>query len=103
MLLSALELDTMNIPVDIRQLILQFEDVFPTELPSDLPPMRDIQHCIDLVPCESLPNRPAYIITPLEKEEIQKQVGELLAKRYPLFCPNPSYSQKGWLLENVCK
>lgn len=42
MLLSALELDAMNIPTKIRQLILQFEDVFPIELPSDLPPMRDI-------------------------------------------------------------
>lgn len=82
MLLSALELDDRNILVEIRQLILQFEDVFPTELPSDFPPIRDIQHCIDLVPSASIPNRPAYRMTPLEKEEIQKQVGESLAKGY---------------------
>ena len=82
MLLSTLELDAMNIPLEIRQLILQFEDVFPTKLPSDLPPMRDTQHFIDLVLGASLPNRPAYRMTPLKKEEIQKQVGELLAKGY---------------------
>ena len=82
MLLSALELDSMNIPVEIRQLIMEFEDVFPIELPNDLPPMRDIQHCIDLVPGSSLPNKPAYRMKPSEKEEIQKQVGELLTRGY---------------------
>ena len=30
-MLFALELDVMNIPVEIRQLILQFEDVFATD------------------------------------------------------------------------
>ena len=82
MLLSALELDSMNIPVEIRQLIMEFEDVFLIELPNDLPPMRDIQHCIDLVPGSSLPNKPAYRMKPSEKEEIQKQVGELLTRGY---------------------
>ena len=80
MLLSTLELESMNIPVKIRQLILGFEDVFPTELPSDLPPMRDILHCIDLDPSASLPNRPTYRMTPLEKPKIQKQVGSCWLK-----------------------
>lgn len=35
-----------------------------------------------MVPGASLPNRRAYKITPLKKEEIEKQVGELLAKGY---------------------
>lgn len=78
MLLSALELDSMNIPVEIRQLIMEFEDV----LPNDLSLMGDIQHCIDLVPGSSLPNKPAYRMNPSEKEEIQKQVGELLTRGY---------------------
>lgn len=82
MLLSTLELESMNIPVEIRQIILGFEDMLPTELPSDLPPMRDILHCIDMDPSASLPNRPTYRMTPLEKAKIQKQVGELLAKGY---------------------
>nr|XP_023923794.1 uncharacterized protein LOC112035195 [Quercus suber] len=91
-LLSTLEFESMNIPVEIRQLILGFEDVFPTKLPSDLPPMRDILHCIDLDGA-SLPNRSTYRMTPLEKAKIQKQVGELLGKGYlrpntsPCFVP----------------
>lgn len=56
--------------------------MFPTKLPSDLPPKRDILHCNDLDPSASLLNRPTYRMTPLEKAKIQKQVGELLAKGY---------------------
>ena len=44
--------------------------------------MKEFQHCIDLVPSASLPNRPAYRMKRLEMEEIQKQVKELLAKGY---------------------
>ena len=57
-----------------------FDDVFPTDLPSDLPPMRDIQHCIDLIPRSSLPDRLAYRMTALERKELQKQVTELMQK-----------------------
>ncbi len=82
MLLSAMEVDSMPIPTEIKHLMTQFGDVFPNELPNDLPPMRDIQHCIDLVTGSSLPNKPAYRKTPLERDELQKQVNELLQKGY---------------------
>ena len=42
MLLTALELDAMIVPQSIKELIKSFEDVFPNELPTKLPPMRDI-------------------------------------------------------------
>ena len=69
----------------------QFDDVFPKELPNDLPPMRDIQHGVDLVPESSLPNRPNQIMTPLEKEELQKQVNELLQKGYTRLLISPCF------------
>ncbi len=42
MLFSTLELNSMPIPTKIKHLMTQFDDVFPKELPNDLPPMRDI-------------------------------------------------------------
>ena len=77
-LLSALELESMHVLEPIQQLMNAFDDVFPTDLPSDLPPMRDIQHCINLIPRSSLPNRLAYRMTPLERKELQEQVTELI-------------------------
>jgi hypothetical protein len=75
-LFSALELESMHVPTTIQQLMNAFDDVFP----SDFPSMRDIQHYIDLIPGSSLPNRPAYRMTPLEREKLQKQVIELIQK-----------------------
>ncbi|XP_027348787.1 uncharacterized protein LOC113860563, partial [Abrus precatorius] len=58
----------------------EFGDVFPTSVPSGLPPLRGIEHQIDLIPGASLPNRPAYRSNPQETKEIQRQVDELIGK-----------------------
>ncbi|PKI44702.1 hypothetical protein CRG98_034879 [Punica granatum] len=47
-----------------------------------LPPIRGIEHQIDLVPGSALPNRPAYRCNPNEAKELQRQVNELLEKGY---------------------
>ncbi|KAK1649082.1 hypothetical protein QYE76_066887 [Lolium multiflorum] len=60
--------------------MMEFGDVFPEEVPAGLPPLRGIEHQIDLIPGASLPNRAPYRTNPEETKEIQKQVQALLDK-----------------------
>ncbi|GAA0167707.1 hypothetical protein LIER_22579 [Lithospermum erythrorhizon] len=71
-----------GIPERVRPLLEEYLDVFPKELLEELPPMRNIQHQIDLIPGPSLPNWPHYHMSPQEHEDLRRQVEELLAKRH---------------------
>ena len=72
--------ENFELPSSVKSLLQDFQDVFPASVPSGLPPLRGIEHQIDLIPGASLPNRPAYRSNPQETTEIQKQVEELLNK-----------------------
>ena len=61
-------------------LLEEFKDVVPDEIPIGLPPMRNIQHHIDLVPGSALPNKAAYRMNPMQQAELQRQVEELIAQ-----------------------
>ena len=69
------------IPPEVTSVIAEFADVFPEDLPDKLPPMRDIQHAIDLVPGASLPSLPHYM-NPTEHVELKRQVDELMRKGF---------------------
>nr|GEW93036.1 hypothetical protein [Tanacetum cinerariifolium] len=64
----------------VKSFLEKYADVMPTELPLGLPPMRDIQHQIDLIPGSSLTNKPAYRMSPKEHEELQRQVEKAIEK-----------------------
>ena len=55
----------------------QYADVFPDELPPGLPPSRDIDHRIELVPGSTPPNRPTFRLSATELVELKKQLEEL--------------------------
>ncbi|XP_074298990.1 uncharacterized protein LOC141629986 [Silene latifolia] len=66
----------------VQGLLDEFMDVFPEELPYGLPPLRGIEHRIDLIPRAALPNKPAYRCNPEEAKELQRQVQELIDRGY---------------------
>jgi hypothetical protein len=80
--LFSLEDITTPLPRAITNLLHEFKDVFPAEIPPGLPPLRGIEHQIDLIPGASLPNRAVYRTNPEEMKEIQRQVQELLDNGY---------------------
>lgn len=71
-----------DIPEDVKPILSEFEDLIQDELPDTLPPLRDIQHAIDLVPGSSLPNLPHYRMNPTEHVELKRQVDDLLRKGF---------------------
>ena len=69
-------------PPAVTNILQEFTDVFPQDVPPGLPPIRGIEHQIDLIPGASLPNRAPYRTNPEETKEIMRQVQELLDKGY---------------------
>ena len=78
LLLSSMEIkeevDLKNIPV-----VQNFPEVFPNDIPS-LPPNKEIEFSIDLMPGVGPISIAPYRISPSKLEELQKQLEELLEK-----------------------
>src|SRR3954453_8135824 len=71
-----------NIHLSLMYLLQEFGDAFPNEHPPGLPPLRGIEHRIDLIPGAPLPNRAAYRTNPTDTKEINNQIQDLLIKGY---------------------
>jgi hypothetical protein len=56
-----------------------YADVFPADLPAELPPKRDVDHRIELEPGTTPPSRPTYRLSPTELDELRKQLADLTA------------------------
>jgi hypothetical protein len=67
---------------DAAAIISEYKDVFPDELPSHLPPVREIDHRIELEPGQNPPSKPTYRMSQPEMDELKKQLVELLDKGY---------------------
>ena len=62
--------------VIVHNILNDFSNLWPRELPNQLPSLLDVQHVIDLIPSASLPNLPAYRMNPREHAELKRQVDE---------------------------
>ena len=67
-----------ELPLVFQSLLQEFQVVFPDELPPGLPPLRGIEHRIDLIPGAPLPNKAPYRVNLEETKEIQRQVQQLI-------------------------
>jgi hypothetical protein len=63
---------SIALPPTVANLLQEYMDVFPSQIPPGLPPVRCNEHQIDLIPGVSLPNRAAYRTNPEETKEIQR-------------------------------
>jgi hypothetical protein len=87
--LFSLNNSASSIPPVATNLLQEYEDIFPSEIPPGLPPMRGIEHQNYLIPGATLPNRIAYRTNPEETKEIQRQVQDLLDRGYVRESPSP--------------
>ncbi|WVZ97363.1 hypothetical protein U9M48_042909 [Paspalum notatum var. saurae] len=68
-------------PTDGIRIVCDYPDVFPNELPG-MPPNRDIEFLIELLPGTAPIAMRQYRMAPIEHEEVKKYIDELLAKGY---------------------
>jgi len=69
---------SQEVPKIMQSMLEEFQDIMPKEMLEGLPPMRDIQHYIDLVLGASLPNLSHYRMSPKKNAILQEDVEGLI-------------------------
>ena len=69
-----------GIQKELNQLLEEFRDLFPEQLPKGRPPKREVEFEIKTEEGAVPPNKPPYRLSPKEHEELQAQIDDLLAQ-----------------------
>jgi hypothetical protein len=68
------------LPPVVANILLEYAYVFPSEVPVGLPPLRGIEHQIDLIPGASLPNLAPYRTNPEETKKFNAKYMNYLTR-----------------------
>ncbi|XP_027922614.1 uncharacterized protein LOC114180499 [Vigna unguiculata] len=74
-------LTSQGVVKELQEGAHEFEDVFPDEV-LGLPPHKEVEFSIDLVPRTDLVSMAPYRMAPAELVELKKQIEELMEKRF---------------------
>ena len=66
-----------QLPADMRDLLKQYDNIFPSELPNHLPPKTPVDHAIKVEEEAQPSSRPAYHLSKPEMNELQVQLSEM--------------------------
>ena len=76
--LASIKDTSVDVPsIDSIRVVRDFTDVFPDELPG-IPPVREIEFSIDLIPGAEPISKAPYRMAPIELKELKEQLQELL-------------------------
>jgi hypothetical protein len=66
----------------LRDILMEFKDVFPEKLPAGTPPKREVELSIREQEGAAPPTRPPYRLSPAEQAELEEQIQDLLAQGF---------------------
>ena len=69
-------------PRELRELLEEYNSVVASRKSKCLPTQREINHCIDLIPSATLPNKVAYKCTPEQNVELEREIEEFFTKGF---------------------
>ena len=75
-LLSTIE----KLKVAFNDLLDEFKDIFPSDLPDELPPVREVDNKIEIIPRSTPICKPSYRLSQTEQNEVERQLTEYLRK-----------------------
>ena len=79
--LAAISAEEKVLTVKMVPIVREYRDVFPEDLPG-LPPEREVEFGIDLIPGTAPISKAPYCMAPVKLSELKIQMKELLAKGF---------------------